>query len=278
MPVAMVRNDSMALDDLKEISFRRSYDGRNSPLKWECQRMFSSEMQLMDLCESSSDHYSSDGCFDDEADLHSIIWTAGVLAGPGDALTLYDTENHDNTQIISPCTDEAAHLLPLCLWNQDDNLDLALHVHSEPQTPISIVPTLNTQESSEIKSTSPRAVHGGKSERLFYYTCTYHQCILINSVHRHLGDISINYIAYPKDTVLFTSYEKRVELSSSYEVRQCKEGTTEWRNEYVSNSLPPDVKSGFSEAMDNILRRAWKARVQNLILYEIAEPHRKPKL
>ncbi len=162
--MAMVRNDSMALDDLKDISFRRSYDGRNSPLKWECQRMFSSEMQLTDLCESSSDHYSSDGCFDDEADLHSIIWTAGVLAGPGDSLTLYDTENHDNTQIISPCTDEAAHLLPLCLWNQDDNLDLALHIHSVPQTPIAIVPTLNTQESSEMKSTSPRAVHGGKSE------------------------------------------------------------------------------------------------------------------
>ena len=161
MPVAMVRYDSMALDDLKEISLRRSCEIRSSPSKWECQRIFSSA--VTDLCESSSDHYSSDGCFDDEAELHSIIWTAGSE----DALMLNDTENHDAAQIISPCSDEAVHLLPLCLWNQGDNLDLALHAHLEPQTP-SAIASLNTdraaQECAEIKSTSPRAVHGGKSE------------------------------------------------------------------------------------------------------------------
>jgi hypothetical protein len=153
MPIAMVRKDSMALDDLKEISPRRPYEIRNSPSRWESRSTFSTA--VTDLCESS-DHYSSDGCFDDEAELHSIIWTAGS----GDALALNDTENNDDVQIISPCSDEAAHLLPLCLWNQGDNLDLALHVHLEPQT-------LNTdrlQESADINSTSPRAVHGGKSE------------------------------------------------------------------------------------------------------------------
>ena len=158
MPIAMVRHDSMALDELKEMSLSKS---SNLTLKWDAWECRKSELWASsptDLCESSSDHYSSDGCADDEVELCSVIWTSRT---DGSFLE-EDPEGTEDPQIISPYIDSETSIVinpNICIITNTTKMPRQDNIHCL---------TRNEMKSDEptLQESVPRAVHGGKSKKI----------------------------------------------------------------------------------------------------------------
>ena len=172
MPVAMFRQDSMALHELKDIPLEPC----DRPSRWACQSIFSpvdAVSSPTDLCESSSDNYSSDGgCIDEDNELHNAIWTTGfdLCFSPSDG------EHDDEAQIISPFSGDVEFLsLGTCeLPNPNPNFwtirrpELIEKCTSKSSDSM---PSETINEDAECDAGNelhvvPRAVHGGKREYL----------------------------------------------------------------------------------------------------------------